>query len=61
MLNKATEQDTEEKLWNKWLHNGINDMSFDEYMERHKPQQRKKDEEVLQDAENILKSMSKPK
>jgi hypothetical protein len=30
-------------------------------MERHKPQQRKKDEEVLQDAENILKSMSKPK
>jgi hypothetical protein len=61
LVNKAIENDTNEMLWNKWLHNGINEMSFDEYKAKHTPQQSKNEEDVLQDAENILKSMSKPK
>ncbi len=45
LIVKAIEKDAEDKLWNKWLHNGM-EMSFDEYMERHKPHQKKKDNEI---------------
>ncbi len=61
LIANAIEKDIEDKLWNKWLHNGM-EMSFDEYNKaKHMPQQSKKEEDVLQDAENILKSMSRPK
>lgn len=59
LIDKAIEEDINERLWEKWLHEQT-DMNFDEYKERHKPRPRKSDEEVLQDAENILKMMSKP-
>jgi hypothetical protein len=67
LLNKAVEKDLEDKLWQKWLTelprmDKQTFMTFDDYKARHfKKENKKSDEEILQDAKNILKSMSKPK
>jgi hypothetical protein len=60
LVHKAIEQDVEDKLWQKWLQDGM-ELSFDEYKARHTKKQSKNEDEVLKDAENILKIMSKPK
>ena len=67
LLNKAIEQDIEDKLWQKWLvelpyMDEKTFLSFDEYKDKHfkqKETQKMSDEEVLKDAENILKMMSR--
>ncbi|WP_200415937.1 hypothetical protein [Virgibacillus salexigens] len=59
-------KDLEDKIWEKWLVDysrmGEGDfISFDEYKDRHfkkENKQQKSDEEILNDAENILKLMS---
>jgi hypothetical protein len=61
LVHKAIEQNIEDRLWQKWLHDGMKELSFDEYKEKHtsKPKDKKSDEEIIQDAESILKSMSR--
>lgn len=70
LINKAMEKELEDKLWEKWLmiypemiKEGNTFVPFDEFKEKHfkQDQQTKTDEEILEDAENILKMMSKPK
>ena len=70
LIVKAFEKELEEKLWQKWLAelpnmNKDTFVSFEKYKENHlKPQvsiSLRTDEEILQDAENILKLMNKPK
>lgn len=61
------EKDLEDKIWEKWLVDYSNMgegqfIPFDEYKERHfkpKTKQRKSEQEILKDAEDILKSMSR--
>ena len=67
LLDKAIEKDIEDKLWQKWLvelpyMDEKSFLSFDEYKEKHFKReytQKKTDEEILKDAENILKMMSR--
>lgn len=67
LIGKAQEKDVEEMLWQKWLVE-IQNMDkesfvpFDKYKEQHMKVQQKEirsEQEVLEDAENILKSMSR--
>lgn len=62
LVLKAFEKEAEEKIWQKWLvelpyMEKDNFMSFDVYKDKHFQQQKsdKNDEEIMQDAENILK------
>lgn len=63
-IYNAYEQDLEQKLWEKWLVELPNMdkttfIPFEEYKNKHFRQKPKKtDEEIIADAENILKSMS---
>lgn len=59
MIFKAVEEDANDRLWDKWLSDSGNGMTFEQYAEKHKPQPFKSDEQVLQDAEDILKMMSR--
>lgn len=67
LLKKAIEKDLEEKLWEKWLvelphMDEKSFVPFDEYKNKHfRQESTRSDEDILKDAENILKSMSKPK
>lgn len=71
LIDKAREKDIEEKLWQRWLTelprmNEDNFISFDEYKKQsfkrnEQETSTKSEEEVLEDANKILKSMSKPK
>ncbi|MBT2601426.1 MULTISPECIES: hypothetical protein [unclassified Oceanobacillus] len=67
LIGKAQEKDFEETIWQKWLVD-IQNMDkesfvpFDKYKEQHMKVQQKEirsEKEVLEDAENILKSMSR--
>lgn len=69
LIIKAFEKEIEDRIWQKWLVE-LPHMSektfipFEQYKEKHfKPETttEKTDEEILQDAEYILKLMSKPK
>ncbi|MCM3739238.1 hypothetical protein M3210_03035 [Oceanobacillus luteolus] len=68
LVFKAIEMDVEEKIWDKWLAE-LPNMSeetfvpFEKYKEEHfQPQEAEKDDdEILKDAEEILKMMNKPK
>lgn len=65
LLNKAIEQEAEDKLWQKWLvelpYMSDKFIPFDEYKRKHfeEEETKKTDEEILQDADNILKMMSR--
>ena len=65
LIHNAFEKDVEAMLWEKWLVELPNmDKStfipFEEYKQKHfKQESTKTDDEILQDAENILKSMSR--
>jgi len=69
LIIKAFEKEAEDLIWQKWLVELPNMdektfIPFDKYKENHfkpDPSTDKTDEEILQDAENILKMMSKPK
>ena len=59
LIDKAIEEENKDKLWEKWLHDHT-ELTFDQYYRRAtQPVMKKSDEEVLQDAENILKMMSR--
>lgn len=65
LVFKAFEKEAEEKIWQKWLvelpyMEKDNFMSFDVYKDKHFQQQEsnKNDEDIIQDAENILKLAS---
>ena len=67
LIGKAQEKDVEDTLWQKWLVE-IQNMDkesfvpFDKYKEQHmekKHEETRSEQEVLEDAENILKSMSR--
>lgn len=68
LIGKAIEMDTEDKLWEKWLvelPNMDKDSftSFNDYKDKHfksDSSTNKTDEEILRDAEGILKMMSNP-
>lgn len=67
LIGEAQEKDLEQRLWEKWLAelpnmNQENFIPFEEYVKKHKKvkhQETKSDEQILQDAENILKSLSR--
>ena len=67
LIQKAIEKDIEDRLWQKWLAelpnmDGKTFIPFDRYKEKHfkhEETQKMSDEEILQDAESILKSMSR--
>lgn len=67
LVLKAIEKDVEEKIWDKWLVElpyMEKQLTFEEYKRKHyvtDTSTDKTDEEILQDAENILKMMNKPK
>lgn len=69
LIIKAFEKEAEDLIWQKWLVELPNMdektfIPFDKYKENHfKPDTStdKTAEEILQDAENILQMMSKPK
>jgi len=68
LIAKAFEKETEDRLWEKWLAelphmDKETFISFENYKQKHfqKQESEKEDEEILQDAENILKMMNKPK
>ena len=66
LLNKAIEKDMEEKLWQKWLvelPHIEEDMPFEKYKRMHMQSDmtiNKTDEQILADAESILKMMNRP-
>lgn len=68
LICKAKEKEFEETVWERWLaelplmHQGGKVTSFTDYLDKHREkrqQSKKSDKEVIEDAENILKSMSK--
>ena len=64
LINKAMEKHTEDKIWDKYLVDLTRmekEISFDEYKRKVLKQTtyHTNDEEVLQNAEGILKSMNK--
>lgn len=68
LIGKAKEKEFEETFWERWLaelplmHQGGKVTSFTDYLDKHREkrqQSKKSDKEVIEDAENILKSMSK--
>lgn len=71
LIDKAREKDIEAMLWQRWLvelpqMNEENFITFDEYKKKafkrtKQETSTKSEEEVLEDANKILKSMSKPK
>lgn len=67
LIKKALEKETEDKLWEKWLvqmPHMEHPISFNDYKDKHfknvANESGKTDEELLEDAERILKSMSRP-
>ena len=66
LIKKAQEKDIEDKLWEKWLvelpHMQDKFIPFNEYKDKHFKQQenQQSDGEILEEAENILKMMSRP-
>lgn len=65
LVFKAFEKEAEEKIWQKWLvelpyMDEKNFMTFERYKDKHFKQieTEKTDEEILHDAENILKLAS---
>lgn len=66
LLNKAIEQEVEEKLWQKWLvelPHIEEDMPFEKYKKMHMQSNtttNKTDNQILADAESILKMMNRP-
>lgn len=66
LIYKALEKELEDKLWNKWLvelqhMDEKSFISFENYKQKHFQQKEteKEVEEILEDAENILKMMNK--
>ena len=54
LIEYALKQRTEELLYQRWIGKLQFEMSFEEFKEKLKPIRIKKEEEILEDVENIL-------
>lgn len=68
LYQKAVEKDFESSVWDRWLvdygrMNDENFQSYADYLKKFKqsprPEDTRSDDEIIQDAENILKSMKR--
>ena len=56
-LRFISDKDEESLLFQRWIVSAQFEMSFDEFKEKLKPKPMKDDEEILQDVEDILRSL----
>jgi len=59
LIEYAFEQQEEELLFQRWIHEIQLHMSFEEFKQKLKPKKIKKDEEILEDVKQILYTFKK--